>query len=182
MTQEKFIEAVVQGNERARRALYERYKVKLFMVCLRYGRDRAEAEDMLQEGFIVIYKDIKQYSGKGNLEGWLRRVVVNTALRYLRKWKNPFVAMDEQLEVADYKEDTSYDAPLNVQQLTKMIQELPVGYRTVFNMYVMDSYTHKEIASYLNINAGTSKSQLAKARKMLRQKVEEHLASDTIKR
>lgn len=177
MTQAQFIQAVVQGNETARRALYEQYKVKLFMVCLRYGRDRAEAEDMLQEGFMVIFKDIKQYSGKGNFEGWLRRVMVNTALRYLRKWKNPFVSMEQHVEIADDNEETKYESRLGVQQLTKMIQELPVGYRTVFNMYAIDGYTHKEIAEYLNISAGTSKSQLAKARKMLRVKVEEHLAT-----
>lgn len=147
------------------------------MLCLRYGRDKAEAEDMLQEGFMVIFKDIGQYTGKGNFEGWLRRVMVNSALRYLRKWKSPFMYVEEHIEVADSSGELQYDSKLGMKRLTKMIQDLPVGYRTVFNLYAIDGYTHKEIASYLNISEGTSKSQLAKARKMLRAKVEAYLSS-----
>ena len=173
MTQTQFIQAIVQGDETARRALYEQYKVKLFMVCLRYGRDRAEAEDMLQEGFMVIFKDIKQYSGKGNFEGWLRRVMVNTALRYLRKWKNPFVSVEQHIEVADDTDDSQYESRLGVQQLTKMIQELPVGYRTIFNLYVIEGYKHREIAEQLGISINTSKSQLILAKKRLQKLITE---------
>ncbi|MEM1328712.1 MAG: RNA polymerase sigma factor [Bacteroidota bacterium] len=174
----KFIQAVDKGDQQARRQLYERYRTPLFMVCLRYARDRSEAEDILQEGFLVIFKDIKQYRGDGNLEGWLKRVMVNAALRYLRKWKRSFVELQAEVESTEtiYQPSTVQDdQPLSAQQLTKIIQELPIGYRTVFNMYVMDGYTHQEIATYLNISPGTSKSQLSKARKLLKQKVEHYL-------
>jgi len=170
----KFIKLIVRGDTTARRQLYEQYKIPMFMICLRYGRDRAEAEDMLQEAFMVIFKDIGQYSGKGNFEGWMKRVVVNAALRYLRKWKRPMVALEDYVEEGVMQE--SYDSKLSLQELTQMIQQLPVGYRSVFNMYVLDGYTHREISTYLNISEGTSKSQLSKARKLLRAMLEKQLS------
>ncbi|MEM6698274.1 MAG: sigma-70 family RNA polymerase sigma factor, partial [Bacteroidota bacterium] len=123
----------------------------------------------------VIFKDIGQYSGKGNFEGWMKRVVVNTALRYLRKWKRPMVALEDYVEEGIIEQE-SYDSKLSLQELTQMIQQLPVGYRTVFNMYVLDGYTHKEISTYLNVSEGTSKSQLSKARKLLRTMLEQQLS------
>ena len=175
MASSKFIKAIVKGDTAARKQLYEQHKIPMFMICLRYGRDRAEAEDMLQEAFMVIFKDLGQYSGKGNFEGWMKRVVVNTALRYLRKWKRPMVALEDYVEEGIIEQE-SYDSKLSLQELTQMIQQLPVGYRTVFNMYVLDGYTHKEISTYLNISEGTSKSQLSKARKLLRTMLEQQLS------
>ncbi|MEL6719156.1 MAG: RNA polymerase sigma factor [Bacteroidota bacterium] len=176
MATSKFIKAIVKGDPRARKQLYEQYKIPFFMICLRYGRDRSEAEDMLQEAFMVIFKDIGQYAGKGNFEGWMKRVVVNAALRYLRKWKRSIIALEDYVEEDTFVAEESYNSQLSLQELTQMIQQLPVGYRTVFNMYVIDGYTHKEISTYLNISEGTSKSQLSKARKLLRTMLEQQLS------
>lgn len=159
-------------NERsAQRALYEKYKVPLFRVCLRYAKDRMQAEDILQDGFIKIFSDLHQFSFQGSFEGWMRRVIVNTALQHIRKHKKfkDMVELDH-LSV-DFKIKEVASEQLNMQELTRLIQQLPEGYRTVFNLYVIEGYTHKEIAKMLEISENTSKSQLSKAKAALRAKI-----------
>jgi len=167
LTEAELIRECLRNNRNAQRALYEQYKVPLFRVCLRFGENRAEAEDLLQDGFIRIFRDLKQFSFKGPLGGWMRRVVVNVCLQHIRKNKSiqPFV---EVKDIPDMEDEVTTNNMPRMQELTKMIQQLPTGYRTVFNLYVLEGYTHREIAEVLSININTSKSQLSKAKKMLR--------------
>jgi len=158
-----------QKNDiKAQSELYELFSSKLFSICLKYSRDYAEAEDNLQDSFITIFKKIKQYKNKGSFEGWLKRITINTALQRYRNQKvfdivNENAIEDENIEVDE--NDISLDF------LLKCIQELPDRYRLVFNLYVLDGYSHKEISEMLEINLGTSKSNLARARVILKEKI-----------
>jgi RNA polymerase sigma-70 factor (ECF subfamily) len=168
ISEKKLLAGCCKGKPDAQKALYDQYKVPLFRVCLRYAKDRPEAEDMLQDGFIKIFADIHQYKGDGALGGWLRRVMVNVALQHIRKHKK----FENTVEL-DHVSDIHYTAEvatsnLQAETLTKMIQELPRGYQTVFNLYVIEGYSHQEIAELLEINVNTSKSQLSKAKATLR--------------
>ena len=140
-------------------------------VCLRYACDQAEAEDMLQESFIKIFSHIGQYRFEGPLEGWIRRIVVNTALRILQKKKIEFAAIDEDLDLTQTM-NVDAIASLSAGELLKLISGLPDGYRVVFNLNVLEGYDHNETAQMLEITAATSRSQLLKARKMLQTQIE----------
>lgn len=146
------------------------------MICLRYGKNKNEAEDMLQEGLVSIFKYLNQYNAKkAKFSSWSNKIMVNAALQYLRKWKKfDFTQnIDEYEEQVVYQENV-FDA-LGAKELTLIIQKLPDGYRIVFNMYVIEGFKHKEIAEKLNISENTSKSQLLKAKKMLRSQLEKVL-------
>jgi len=175
MNLEKAIKAAKKGNTTAQKYLYEQYKVSLFTICLRYSRDRSEAEDILQEGFINIFKDFHQYTGEGNLGGWMRRVVVNTALRYLRKWKKDWQHEDSQGYEDTFHSQEVIFQKLGLEELTRLIQRLPNGYKIVFNLYVIEGYSHREIAGLLGISENTSKTQLFKAKAALRKQLEQQL-------
>ncbi|MCB0662222.1 MAG: RNA polymerase sigma factor [Saprospiraceae bacterium] len=168
MTDLELIKACKKGDTSAQEALYHRFKAKLFGVCLRYAESYQEAEDFLQDGFIQIYKDLYQYQPFGSLEGWLRRVVVNVALQHIRKKKKWQKAGD--LSNMEYKMESGHDiiADLSAKNLVKMVQGLPDGYRAVFNLYVIEGYSHQEIGELLGISSGTSKSQLSRAKAFLR--------------
>lgn len=168
MTDIELIKACKKGDAKAQEALYHRFKAKLFGVCLRYADSYQEAEDFLQDGFIQIYKDLYQYKPFGSLEGWLRRVVVNVALQHIRKKKKWQKTGD--LNELEYKMESGQDiiADLSAKNLVKIIQSLPDGYRAVFNMYVIEGYSHQEIGEKLGISSGTSKSQLSRAKAFLR--------------
>ncbi len=178
LTDNQLAKKCQKGNPTAQRALYEKYKVPMFRLCLRYARDRPGAEDILQEGFIKVFKDIKGYKGTGALGGWIRKVMVNTALAQIRKDAKLFVVenLDSATDVPGLEDIYSM---LEAKALTKLIQKLPDGYRIVFNMYVVEGYAHKEIADQLQITTSTSKSQLSKAKAHLRKMV---LAQMEIKR
>ena len=165
----------VKKNSNAQRQLYEMYKVVLFRICLRYAKDKPEAEDILQDGFIKIFADIHQYKGEGALGGWLRRVMVNTALQHLRKQKKSFKTVEIETIADDTAAVEVILSDLRAKALTELIQKLPIGYRTVFNMYVIEGYPHKEVAIKLNISINTSKSQLSKGKAMLRRMLEHSL-------
>ena len=171
------VQGCLSGDKRSQRALYERYKVQMFRLCLRYAHNRMEAEDMLQEGFVKVYTDLHQFRQTGPLGGWIRRVMVNTALQFIRKRKKLFPTMDIELAEAQYVMEEDRGLALNPQLLIQMIQQLPTGYRAVFNMHVLEGYTHKEIAAYLDIEPNTSKSQLSKAKAMLRKLLSKHMIS-----
>ena len=172
----KIIKKCKRNNARAQRELYELYRVKWFMICLRYSRDRDEAEDMMQEGLISIFKQIKQYDpDKAAFPAWSNKVMVNAALQYLRKWKNIQFNQDiDDYEDKFHHEDDIY-GKIGAKELTAMVQNLPDGYRTVFNLYVMEGYKHREIAEMLSISENTSKTQLLKAKNMLRDRLEKVL-------
>ncbi len=144
----------------------------MFGVCLRYAKNQMEAEDFLQEGFIRVFKNIKQYNGSGSLEGWIRRVVINVCLEIIRKEKTMLFINREEYQT-DYTDNpiTEY---YDTEYLLKAIQSLSEGYRTVFNLYAIEGYSHKEIAGLLEISEGTSKSQLARARQLLQSKLTMH--------
>ncbi|MCS6929288.1 MAG: RNA polymerase sigma factor [Saprospiraceae bacterium] len=170
------IEACLQGDRRVQRALYERYKGKMFAVCLRYASSYAEAEDICQEGFIRVFRDLSQYDGRGPLEAWMRKVFVNTALQHLEKQRRRI--QTEGLDGVDVAEET--EMPLleetpPADRLIALLQQLPPGFRTVFNLYVLEGYTHAEIAEILGISVGTSKSQLLRAKAHLRRLLEKSL-------
>ncbi len=165
------ISACLKGDRRAQRLLYERYKIPMFTVCLRYGANRMEAEDMLQEGFVAVFKDLYQYdAAKGEFRHWLKRVIVNAALQVLRKQKLQYVELNDGYHQVE-AQDVTIISELSTQELVKMIQLLPVGYRTVFNLYVMDGLSHQEIASELKITESTSKTQLFKAKKLIQKMI-----------
>jgi len=157
-----------KNDTKAQSELYELFSSKLFSICLKYSRNYAEAEDNLQDSFITIFKKIKQYKNKGSFEGWLKRITINTALQRYRNQKvfdivNEDAIEDEEVDIDE--NDVSLDF------LLSCIQELPDRYRLVFNLYVLDGYSHKEISEMLEINVGTSKSNLARARMILKEKI-----------
>ena len=163
----------LEGDQRAQRKLFEMYAPKMMGVCLRYMKDHAQAEDVLQDGFVKVFTKLEKYSGDGSLEGWVRRIMVNTALDHLRKSNkfNANVSMDE----VGYKVESDADvlASLIEEDLLKLIQEMPTGYKTVFNMFAIEGYSHKEIGEKLGVSENTSKSQYSRAKAYLRTKVEE---------
>jgi len=171
MNLDQAIQTAKKGNPVAQRYLYDTYKVPLFTVCLRYSRDRSEAEDILQEGFIKIFKDLNQYAGKGAIGAWMRKVMVNTALQYIRKWKKDWQHEDSQDYQNAFQNNAVVFQKLGLEELTKLIQKLPQGYKIVFNLYIIEGYSHKEIANILGISESTSKTQLFKAKAALRQQV-----------
>jgi len=169
LTLEELIIQCKKQDAQAQAALYKQYASILFSICLKYSPNYAEAQDNLQDAFITIFKRIEQFKGKGSFEGWIKRITVNTALQKYRKQKLFEISDEGQLEEADTEvEDTG--VPLDF--LLKIIQELPDRYRLVFNLYVLDGYSHKEIGEMLQISDGTSKSNLARARMILKTKVE----------
>lgn len=169
----RIIKKCKRNNANAQRALYEKYRVKWFMICLRYAPDREEAEDMMQEGLISIFREIKQYDPeRASFSAWSNKVMVNAALQHLRKWKK--LKFNQNIDEYDVEIPHQEDAysKIGAKELTEMVQQLPDGYRTVFNLYVMEGYKHREIAEMLSISENTSKTQLLKAKNMLRDKLE----------
>jgi len=167
------IKGCVAGKPEAQETLYKKYSSKLFGISLRYTKDYSAAEDVLQEGFMKIFTNISSYKGTGSFEGWMRRVLINTALERFRKHFQMYPITD----VNESDSSFNYDNVLNdisVKDLLNLIQELPPAYRMVFNLYAIDGYSHKEIGNILNISIGTSKSNLSRARKLLQLKVNKH--------
>lgn len=150
--------------------LFEQYAGKMLAVCQRYSKDKSEAEDILQEAFIRIFKYIYQFKFEGSFEGWIRRIVVNTALKNISKKKIQFSDIIDYSEVNSTIEPYAY-SNLGEDVILKLIEQLPDGYRLVFNLNVIEGFSHEEIGNMLNIQASTSRSQLVKARKILQYKI-----------
>ena len=162
-----------KGNSRAQRALFDKFAPKMLSVCMRYLRNQDEAEDTLQDGFVKIFQKIGEFKMEGSLEGWIRRIMVNTALDMLRK--NKKLLGDKQLDDVSYKmafDDHAFEG-MDVAYLLGMIEKLPDGYRVVFNMFAIEGYSHKEIADTLGVTENTSKSQYSRARAFLRNQLEQ---------
>ncbi len=172
LTEQELIKACRKGDRQAQELLYRRYSPKLFGVCLRYASNRAEAEDFLQEGFIKIFRNLYKYKPTGSFSAWLYRLMVNVALEKIRqnqKRKNQ-MSLDDLVYEPEVSEDIF--SGFGARTIIKMVQQLPEGYRIVFNLYVVEGYSHKEIAELLDITESTSKSQLSRAKASLRKLLE----------
>ncbi len=166
--------ACANGDSRAQAYLYEHYSRQMMALCLRYAKDQDEAADLFQDGFIKVFRKIDRYNGKGPLGAWIRRTIVNNALDHIRKLKREQrnvslfeveYKMDHDTEIQPMEEDSPV---LTADKLTELIAKMPTGYRTVFNLYAVEEYTHKEIAEQLGITESTSKTQYRKAKAFMR--------------
>lgn len=169
MSLEQLIDQCKKEDRKAQEQLYRQYSPILFGICLKYSRNKTEAEDNLHDGFMTIFDKISQYSHKGSFEGWMKRIVVNTVLQKYRKEEHLNVVSENHEE---HIEIESGYTDISLQTLLRYIQELPNKYRLTFNMYVLDGYSHKEISEHLGTSTGTSKSNLARARMILKEKIE----------
>ena len=169
MTEAELVEGCQKGEPRYQRALYERYHRLMFGVCLRYTDNRDDAQDIMQEGFIRVFKHIHTFRGAGSFEGWVRRIMVHTSIEHYRRNSRYF--MVDVKEAAEVKLDADAMWSLSRDEILGLIQELPSGYRTVFNLYAIEGYSHQEIADMMNISTGTSKSQLSRAKRLLQEKL-----------
>ncbi|MHA7130819.1 RNA polymerase sigma factor [Algoriphagus namhaensis] len=165
------IKGCIKGDRLAQRHLYETYSGKFLAICLRYLKDREHAEDVMIEGFMRIFDKLSQYEGKGSFEGWMKRIMVTQALMKLRS--NKHLMMEVHVESdASFPDNHHYETNhLEAEELMNLIHELPLGYRTVFNLYAIEGYSHKEIAELLGITESTSKSQLNRARNVLKDQI-----------
>lgn len=174
---DQLIEGCKDGKRHAFNMLYKKYAPLLLGVCLRYSGSKSEAEDVLQEGFIKVFKNIKGYEGRGSFEGWLKRIMVNTAINQykLTKKHKHHEEINSDRGVSDENDDGYIDVygDFSQEQLMSMINSLPVGYRMVFNLYVFEGMSHKEISEIMDFQESTSKSQLSKARRLLRTRIQE---------
>lgn len=162
----------IAGNRKAQAKLYHQFAPKMFGVCLRYAKDSTEAEDNLQEGFIRVFTNLKSFRHDGSLEGWIRRIMVNVSLEKIRKQYLLYPVEDVSVyDSVNFSDDVI--AKMSADDLLQLIRELPPRYQLVFNLYVIEGMTHQEIAKEMEINEGTSKSNLARARDILKKKVHE---------
>ncbi len=179
ISEEKLVKDCIRGKSRALELLYNKYSANMLGVCMRYCSNKAEAEDILQEGFIKVFSNIGKYKKlkTSSLGGWIRRIMVNTALNYHRdNFKNKYhtdiddieetLVMDDDSDLIDTNENK-----VSEKDIMGIIQNLPDGYRIVFNLYIFEEYSHKEIASHLDISVNTSKSQLSKARTYIKKEL-----------
>ena len=167
MTEEAILQGCVQNNAAAQKALYQKYSAKMLVVCYRYGHSREDAEDMLQEGFIKIFSQIHTFENRGSLEGWIRRIIVHTCINNLKKNKRFNESVDlihaNSLQV---RED-NIPSIMQAKEVVECIRVLPIGYRTVLNLYAIEGYSHREISAMLDIEESTSRSQYTRAKAML---------------
>ena len=170
---QKLIDSCMKGDRAAQKALYELLAPRMFPVCIRYIGDRDAAEDVLQDGFVTLFTHLGNYKGEGSFEGWARRIFVTTALMSLRK--KDALKMSDDLEAARglQSETASQTQNIGYKELMKLIMTLPPGFRTVFNMYAIEGYSHKEIGEILGISETTSRTQLSRARIWLQNKIKE---------
>jgi RNA polymerase sigma-70 factor (ECF subfamily) len=175
LSEEELIKQCIAGNKKAQEELYTKYAPQMWGVCLRFTKNRMAAEDILQEGFVKVFGKLKQYSGDGSFEGWIRKTVVNTAINHYKKNINVSKELDiDEVKINNQIQPKIIDQ-LTINELMEVIQELPEGYRLVFNLFVVEGYSHKEIAEKLDITENTSKSQLSRARNQLQELMEKKL-------
>lgn len=171
-TKLNLIAECINESRTAQKQLYDIYRVKMYTLCLRYMSSKMDAEDMLQEGWIKVFRQLKAYDpDRGSFYSWIKRIFINTNLEFLRKKRLKF----EDISESDFHLSAINNLPIDTmsaQELVKLLQELPPGYRSVFNLYVLEGYTHKEIGEILNISPSTSKTQLMKAKRMMQDKVQ----------
>jgi RNA polymerase sigma factor (sigma-70 family) len=173
-TDADLVEGCIAGNRKIQQELYQRFAPKMYGVCLRYAGNAEEAEDILQEGFIKVFRKISSFRGEGSFEGWIRRIFVNTAIEHFRKktYLQPITEYEENTVEGKY---VSVLDSMAEKDIVALVQQLSPGYRTVFNMYVVEGYTHRQIAEVLGISEGTSKSQLSRAKMILQDLVTKYI-------
>jgi RNA polymerase sigma factor (sigma-70 family) len=169
----KIVRACQENSPVAQRELYDMFKTKMFGVCLRYAGNYDDAQDILQEGFLKVFEKIHQFGFKGAFEGWIRRIMVNTALEKYRLHYRQ-VTVSENIAEIEYEQEPNIVADIDMVALVKIIQDLSPRYRIVFNLYALEGYSHKEISEMLKITEGTSKSNLSRARTILQEKVNKY--------
>lgn len=174
------IKGCIEGNRQMQEELYKRFSGKMYAVCLRYANNADDAQDLLQEGFIKVYRNLHRFRAEGSFEGWIRRVFVNSSIEHFRKKALQLSKVSDKEENTIEDTDSSALDQMAEKDIVRLIQELSPGYRTVFNLYVVEGYSHREIGDMLGISEGTSKSQLARARSILQKRVAQYL-SDTKK-
>jgi RNA polymerase sigma-70 factor (ECF subfamily) len=167
---ELLIKGCQKGQGKAQRALYELYHKRMFALCKRYLADAFEAEDAMINGFVKVFEHIGRYEAAGSFEGWMKRIMVNESLCMIRKKRMMHVEIEEAEIAGTFASETVLEA-LATEDLMRLVESLPVGYRTIFNLYAIEGYTHQEIAGLLGISEGTSKSQLSRARWILQQQL-----------
>ncbi|MBP7390343.1 MAG: RNA polymerase sigma factor [Chitinophagales bacterium] len=171
-SEQQIREGCFKGDRRFQQMLYDMFSSKMFGVCMRYANEYNAAQDLLQEGFVKVFRNIDKFRGEGSFEGWVRRIFVNTAIEHYRKQVNLYAIVDNDLKAYENYDNNALET-LKEQDIVKMIQKLSHGYRTVFNLYVVEGYSHKEIGDLMGISEGTSKSQLARARYLLQKMITE---------
>lgn len=171
MAEAQLIEGCRKGERLAQKQLYETYSRKMMGVCLRYVNDRETARDLLQDGFAKVFTSMDSYSGAGSFEGWMRKIFVNCALEYLRKSDVLCESTDLDNTAELVQSDSSVISNMSAAELMKLVQELPAGFRTVFNLFAIEGYSHKEISDMLNITESTSRSQFTRAKQMLQKRI-----------
>jgi RNA polymerase sigma factor (sigma-70 family) len=176
MTENELITRCQSGDRLAQKVLYNRYAPKMLGVCFRYVKNQEDAEDVMTEGFYKVLTNIDKFKSEGSFEGWIRRIMVNQALMLLRKQHNFNISIE--ISNVEIKATPSVESRLATQDILSLLELLPTGYRTIFNLYVIEGYKHREIAEMLNISINTSKSQLILAKKRLRELVETKYPSD----
>lgn len=174
MSLEQLIAQCQKNDAQAQSQIYKLYASKLFSICLKYSRNYAEAEDNLQDAYVTIFNKINQFKSKGSFEGWIKQITINTALQRYRSAGVFNLVNEDQIEEVSVEVD---EDNISLDYLLQIIQELPDRYRLVFNLYALDDFSHKEIAKMLEISIGTSKSNLARARLILKQKIEHYKAN-----
>jgi len=167
MTEDAIFQGCLQNNASAQKELYNRYSPKMLAVCYRYGHNREDAEDMLQEGFIKVFSQMHTFRNQGAFEGWIRRIVVHTCINHLKKNKKFNDSVDITYASGIEIREENIPSVIQAKQVVECIRLLPIGYRTVLNLYAVEGYTHKEIADMLDIEESTSRSQYTRARQML---------------
>jgi RNA polymerase sigma-70 factor (ECF subfamily) len=167
MTEEMLLQGCLQNDATAQQELYYRYSPKMLSVCYRYAKAREDAEDMLQEGFIKVFSQIDKYENRGSLEGWILRIIVHTCINHLKKNKKFNDHVDLAFAGNIVIREDNIPAIIQAKQIVECIRSLPIGYRTVLNLYAIEGYSHKEIASLLDIEESTSRSQYTRAKSML---------------
>jgi len=171
MDEGQLIDGCIKNDRKAQKALYDKYSKRMMAVCLRYVKDTEDARDLLQEGFIKLFTNIHSYSGDGSFDGWVRKIFVNCALERLRH--QDVLRNADDIEETDYAEipDESTVSQLSAEEIMAYVRSLPDGFRTVFNMFAIEGYSHKEIGEKLHISESTSRSQYMRARKLLQKKI-----------
>ena len=180
ISESDLIAGCIAGDRKMQEELYNRFAPKMYAVCLRYANNSEDAQDLLQEGFIKVYKNLHRFRAEGSFEGWIRRVFINSSIEHYRRKSAKLATVSDKEESTIEDNDISALDNLAEKDIINLIQDLSPGYRTVFNLYVVEGYSHKEIGELLNISEGTSKSQLARAKAILQKKVTQYL-SDTQK-
>ena len=169
----QLITSCIKKDRKAQKQLFDKYAPVLLGICIRYTKDRSEAEDVLQDSFVKIFKNLDQFEDKGSFEGWLKRIVVNTAISNFRQNKKHSYQEDiSEINETRIENDSEFDADFTHEELLNVIRDLPAGYQMVFNLYAIEGYKHREIADMLEIDINTSKSQFSRARKLIQFKLE----------